>query len=170
MTRSSLVLTMSLAVLAIGGPSVVRYSPKLVWNASASVPIGLYTVSRPHTLHVGDIAVVTPPEPLATMLDARRSLPRGVPLIKPVAALAGQIVCRRGPVVTVDGVAFGMALARDHRGRPLPVWDGCRLLGPRDVFLMNPGAPDSFDGRYFGVLPLCAVIGRATPLWLPKGR
>ena len=30
---------------------------------------------------------------------------------------------------------------------------------------MNPAAPDSFDGRYFGVLRMADVIGRATPIW-----
>ena len=30
---------------------------------------------------------------------------------------------------------------------------------------MNPAAPDSFDGRYFGVLRMADVIGRATPVW-----
>mgnify|MGYP000954896449 FL=1 len=30
---------------------------------------------------------------------------------------------------------------------------------------MTPAAPDSFDGRYFGVLRLADVIGRATPVW-----
>jgi hypothetical protein len=30
---------------------------------------------------------------------------------------------------------------------------------------MNPDAPDSFDGRYFGVLKTHDVIGRATPIW-----
>ncbi|MBN9534617.1 MAG: S26 family signal peptidase [Alphaproteobacteria bacterium] len=170
MTRSGHIMAISLAVLAIVGPSFIRVAPKLVWNASASVPIGLYAVSPPRSLHVGDIAVVTLPEPLATLLDARHSLPRGVLLIKPVAALAGQTVCRRGLILTVDGAAVGAALARDHLGRPLPVWDGCRVLGPRDVFLMNPNATDSFDGRYFSVLPISAVIGRAAPLWFVKGR
>jgi len=138
-----------------------------VWNASASVPIGFYTVSPPRGLRVGDIAVVRLPDRIAAMLAARHSLPRGVLLIKPVAALAGQIVCRDGLTVRIDGKAVGAALARDRLGRPLPVWQGCRRLTGRDVFLMNPTVPDSFDGRYFGVVPRTAVIGRATPLWRP---
>ena len=30
---------------------------------------------------------------------------------------------------------------------------------------MNVDVPGSFDGRYFGVLQLTDVIGRATPVW-----
>jgi type IV secretory pathway protease TraF len=30
---------------------------------------------------------------------------------------------------------------------------------------MNWQSPDSLDGRYFGVLPPTAIVGRAEPLW-----
>jgi type IV secretory pathway protease TraF len=30
---------------------------------------------------------------------------------------------------------------------------------------MNWRSADSLDGRYFGVLPMSAIIGRAQPLW-----
>jgi hypothetical protein len=39
------------------------------------------------------------------------------------------------------------------------------VLRTGELFLMNPAAPDSFDGRYFGVLRLTHVIGRAAPVW-----
>ena len=59
----------------------------------------------------------------------------------------------------------GAARARDRLGRPLPTWSGCRTLRSGELFVMNPAAPDSFDGRYFGVLRMADVIGRATPVW-----
>ena len=59
----------------------------------------------------------------------------------------------------------GDALDRDRRGRPLPVWQGCRLVANGELFLMNWQVRDSLDGRYFGPLPATAVIGRATPLY-----
>ena len=42
---------------------------------------------------------------------------------------------------------------------------GCRTVAPGEVFLMNPGVPDSLDGRYFGALPASSIIGRAAPVW-----
>ena len=30
---------------------------------------------------------------------------------------------------------------------------------------MNARVRDSFDGRYFGVLPSARIIGRAVPVW-----
>jgi type IV secretory pathway protease TraF len=57
-----------------------------------------------------------------------------------------------GYEITIDGAQVGQALERDYRGRPLPHWQGCRLLEDGDVFLMN-WHPRSLDERHFGVLP-----------------
>ncbi|MFK0209524.1 S26 family signal peptidase, partial [Agrobacterium sp. NPDC090283] len=89
----------------------------------------------------------------------------GVPLLKRVAGLPGQRVCRIGRAITVDRVAMGAALDRDRIGRDLPVWQGCRVIAPGELFLMNSGVRDSLDGRYFGPLPASSVVGRALPLW-----
>ena len=118
-----------LGVSAMALPQLDDRPPWLVWNASASVPIGLYAVARIIDVHVGDLVVVRPPEPLAQWLADGGYLPRGAPLLKHVAALAGQTVCRIGRSVTVDTIGMGDALDRDSRGRALPVWQGCRVIG-----------------------------------------
>jgi type IV secretory pathway protease TraF len=114
-----------------------------IWNASASVPVGLYVVERPIGLRVADLIVVRPPEPLAEFLADRAYLPSGVPLLKHVSALAAQSVCRNSLAVTIDGAAIGDARERDSRGRPLPSWQGCRVVSADEVFLMNPRSADS---------------------------
>jgi conjugative transfer signal peptidase TraF len=157
--------TVATAVAAIGTTMDAGMTPRFVWNASASVPIGLYSVHPAHHLTVTALAVAYPPEPLAGWLEERRYLPRGVPLIKPVLALAGQTVCRAGPLFTVDGRESGIAYEKDHSGRPLPFWQGCRVIGHGEIFLMNPAEPGSLDGRYFGPLPIASIAGLAEPLW-----
>ena len=97
MTRFGWVMTTYLAALTADATALFQPAPKLLWNASASVPIGLYAVHRAGALHVGELLVVTPPEPLASFLDQRRYLPKGVPLLKRVVALPGQTVCRIRP-------------------------------------------------------------------------
>ncbi len=94
MTRFGWVMTTYLAALTTDVAALFQPAPKLLWNASASVPIGLYAVHHVGALHVGELLVVTPPEPLASFLDQRRYLPKGVPLLKRVVALPGQTVCR----------------------------------------------------------------------------
>jgi type IV secretory pathway protease TraF len=97
-------------------------APSLVWNASESVPIGLYRVP-------------------------------------------GQTLCRNALAIVVDGIEMGAARERDRRGRALPTWQGCRLLARGEVFIMNWHEPASLDGRYFGPIPVTAIVGRAHPLW-----
>ena len=142
----------------------------LLWNASASVPIGLYAVRPTGTLTNGELVVAMPPEPLATYLGDGRYLPKGLPLIKHIAALRGQRVCRCGSAISIDGSRVAIARHRDHAGRPLPIWSGCRIIIRGEVFLLNAHEPASLDGRYFGPLPSSSVIGRAIPLWTTDRR
>ncbi len=165
MTRFGYVMTTYFALLGFAGAVIFPVSPKLVWNASASVPIGLYSVHAAGALHVTELVVVRPPEALASFLDARRYLPKGVPMLKRILALPGQTVCRTDRTITVDGIAMGQALDHDRSGRALPVWRGCRVVAGDEVFLMNWQSEDSFDGRYFGPLPASTIVGRADPLW-----
>ena len=138
---------------------------KLIWNASASTPIGFYSVEPAKRLEVTDLVAVAAPEPIASFLADGGYLPRDTPLLKRVLGLPGQTVCRSGVLISVDGVAMGTALQRDRIDRPLPDWQGCRIVADGEIFLMNWDVPDSLDGRYFGPLPATAVIGRAVPLW-----
>jgi conjugative transfer signal peptidase TraF len=163
--RSAILAAMALGLGATALPQLDNRPPWLVWNASASVPIGLYAVDTIIDVHAGDLVVVKPPEPLARFLADGGYLPRGVLLLKHVTALAGQSVCRIGRSVTVDAIEMGEALERDSRNRALPVWEGCRVIATGDVFLMNPQSADSLDGRYFGPLPAASIVGRAIPLW-----
>jgi conjugative transfer signal peptidase TraF len=158
-------MTTSFAALSIGLSALFHPAPRLLWNVSASVPVGLYAVHPAGALHVGELLIVAPPEPLASLLDQRRYLPKGVPLLKRILALPGQTVCRTERTIIVDGLPIGDALDRDHLGRLLPVWHGCRLIAAGQVFLMNRQSADSFDGRYFGPLPTTTILGRAAPIW-----
>ncbi len=106
-----------------------------------------------------------PPDLLAAFLDLNGYVPIGVPMLKRVLALPGQTVCRNGLTIAVDGIDMGQAHERDGRGRPLPVWQGCRVIAGGDIFVMNWQCADSLDGRYFGPLPASAVIGRAVAVW-----
>ena len=156
------------SAVAVSGPNLA--SPALIWNASASVPIGLYRVQPDPQPKVDDIVVVRPPEDLVWFLAEGGYLPRGVPLLKHVAALGGQCVCRIGRALSIDGEHVGDALERDHRGRPLPTWQGCVVLSDAQVFLFNADRPDSLDGRYFGPLERNTIVGRAQPVWTDEER
>ena len=149
----------SFAAIAVFDPL-----PRLVWKASASAPLGLYRIEPERDPAVGPLVAVTPPAPLARWLAERGYLGERVPLLKHVAARSGQRVCRVGAVVSVDARPVAVALEHDGRGRPLPVWQGCRTLRAGELLMLNPDHADSMDGRYFGPLSAATVLGRAVPI------
>lgn len=163
MSRAAVTLAMLVSCALIAEPMGRDRDPTFLWNASPSVPIGLYRLTAVSRLEAPDLVVVEPPEPLAGFLAARGYLPRGVPLLKRVVGLPGALVCRSGVFVTVDGVAVARALARDRANRALPVWTGCRTVGSDQLFLIN-AARDSLDSRYFGPLSAAGLIGTAHPV------
>jgi conjugative transfer signal peptidase TraF len=165
MTRFGYVMTTYFAGVGVAIASFVSPPVKLIWNASASTPIGFYDLDPPRELKVGDLVAVMPDKPLADFLVERGYIGRAVPLLKRVAALPGQEVCRDGHTIMVDAVPFGEALDRDRMGRELPSWQGCRRVAYGDLFLMNVDVRDSLDGRYFGTISARAIIGKATPLY-----
>lgn len=164
--RPRTVLALALFGLGlIGLATLARPAPWLVWNASASAPIGLYRV-LPGTPIRGDLVLVRTPDSVRQLAAERGYLPQNVPLVKRVAAQGGDVVCAADDVISVNGRVVAERLARDRLGRPLPAWTGCQTLGPDDVFLLMEDVTGSFDGRYFGSVHRAAIIGRLAPLWI----
>ncbi len=165
--RTVALLSASLST-ALLSTLAVDVAPRLIWNASASVPVGLYAVLPASLPQLGDLFLLNPPDDLALYLYKRGYLPRGTPMLKHIAALPGQTVCRTGAIVRIGGTAVAEAHAEDSKNRMLPAWSGCRRLRQDQVFLLNADAPDSLDGRYFGPLPVSALRGRVLALWTRK--
>ena len=165
MTRFGYVMATYVATMGVAVAAFIPTSLKLVWNASPSAPLGLYTIVSANALEVTDLVAVAAPDRLARFLAARGYLAECVPLMKRVAALPGQHVCRIRGEITVDGITMGRAQDRDRLGRDLPTWSGCHIVERGNLFLMNWQSADSLDGRYFGPLPAGAVIGKAMPLY-----
>jgi hypothetical protein len=87
-----------LAGLLLLAASAVQARPLVVWNATASTPVGLWRVlsgaTRKH-LRVGDCVLFWPDRRNAQLFARRGNLPHSVPLLKRVAAIAGQTICER---------------------------------------------------------------------------
>lgn len=161
------------ATLSLAGvmSSLMLTSPRplLVWNMTASAPVGLYALHRTNQLSHGDLIAILPTESQADFLSQRGFLGQGALLLKHIAALTGQLVCRQDNHILIDERIVATARRHDHLGRDLPQWQGCRRLTSREIFLLN-AAPDSLDSRYFGPFHTRSVIGRATPLWTDENR
>lgn len=165
--RKSPFIPIGLGVVAIAGlglASVFEFAPEFVWNASASSPIGLYRIEsrRPK---IGDYVLVEPTDALKSFIIERGYLPPEIPLLKRVAAIAGDEICRENERVFVNGAHVADALLVDSLGRKMPDWDGCILLRGDEVFLLNDAAR-SLDGRYLGATNVSQIIGIARPVWV----
>lgn len=169
MTRLGYIIATCLAATGVVAAAVMPMPTKLIWNATASAPIGFYTVEPADAIEVPELVAVLPPEPLASFMISRGYVGRGVPLLKHVLGLPGQRVCRTRRTLTVDAIEMGEALERDRMGRDLPAWQGCHVIAEGQLFLMNGQVRDSLDGRYFGAIPASAVIGLAVPLYTDDG-
>ena len=139
-------------------------STLLVWNASASAPVGLYRLAGGKEIRRGDMVVAWTPGSARSLAARRRYLPANVPLVKRVAAAAGDRVCASGNIVSINGRRAAARRSFDAAGRAMPWWSGCRNLLAGEYFLLMD-SPASFDGRYFGVTRKADLVGRAELIW-----
>jgi conjugative transfer signal peptidase TraF len=146
-------------------------------NGTASMPEGLWHVGAPVApFRRGEIVTLCPPDTLPFLEAAARGyLPAGFcpggfePLVKPIAAIAGDLVTVSAAGVTVNGAPVpGTApLAADSAGRPLsPFPAGAYRVAPGALWLLSGHDSRSFDSRYFGPVPASNVQGVARPLWV----
>lgn len=146
--------------------ALIPHTPLIIYNGSGSAPLGFYRVENRLPVR-GEIAVIQPPPLIELMIVARDILPPSVPLVKQIAAIGGDEVCRsKGPdsAISINGKVVAETFEKDHNGRPLPSWEGCMRLIDGEFFLLQPH-PYSFDSRYFGPVLRCDVLGVARPLW-----
>jgi conjugative transfer signal peptidase TraF len=140
--------------------------PTAIINETASMAKGVYVrVGDAQALGHGDVVAMPMNSGARAYLGGRLGYPADTQLIKRVAGLPGDTVCRTESTVTVAGAQVH-AHAADGRGNQLPRWSGCHHLKDGEVFLLGDHAA-SFDSRYFGPVPIRALHGtyRAVLSW-----
>ena len=150
-TRGTWILA-ACVLAAVGSTRVLRL------NVSGSVAYGLYAV-RPVPAHLdhGMLVVLSVPRSVRAWWSS------WVPLLKPVAGLAGDRVCHQDHLLSVNGADFGPVLQTAH-GRPLPQLQGCLVVQAGDVFLASP-VVHSLDSRYFGGVSVTDLTAVALPIF-----
>ena len=140
-------LGVTVAMMSLAGAVADRTPALALINESPSLPEGVYLRQVGGDPVRGATVALPPPQAARPYLVAL-GMPPEVLLIKRVAAVEGDLVCREADVVTGAGWAV-RAVEHDNGGRPLPRWSGCRRLGPGELFVLGDTA-NSFDSRYFG--------------------
>lgn len=163
----------ALAIIGAGAVLLGSMAAAFAWggyrvNFTPSYPLGLWQIEmldRP--VVVGDRVFICPPSgPAVDLARERFYLPRGIcqagtaPLIKTVAALAGQSIRVEGQVIIDDvPLAASTVHAQDGEGRPMMPWKG-GVVPEGEVFLHSDFV-GSYDSRYFGPLPAAGILGLA---------
>src|SRR3546814_13063287 len=103
-------------------------APRLIWNASASAPIGLYAVTPGAPVDAGDMVIARVPDPGRMMAAQMRYIPANVPLVKRVVAVAVDEVCAVGQEIFVTGQLVVERRMAAGKGGRKNWWSGCVRL------------------------------------------
>lgn len=149
---------LSLVAVTVKSLPIGRMSPPLFVNTSASLPFGLYRVTKVANLKRGDVLRTCLPDMLSQFAVQRGYLRQGTcpggstRIGKPVIALQGDTVLVSDRYIQVKGHrAFEIPIyEHDRRGRRLPNAIGIHVLSPGTCFLLSTHSALSYDSRYYG--------------------
>ena len=161
MRRSrALVTCLCAAGIALIAAGALNTRDVVLFNPSPSAPTGFY-LRTDETVRDGvfvTVRAVDVAPGLAALLGFSDERDR---FIKRALVRPGEPICARG-----EEVMYGARVLRrrlfDAQGHALPTWEGCHTLEDGDVFLVGD-TDDSFDSRYFGIVPRSAIEG----VWRP---
>jgi conjugative transfer signal peptidase TraF len=143
------------------------------FNATPSVPIGLYWISSDPQAKFVEFC---PPLPYASSSVERGYRARssrgcsdgGVPLLKSIIARPGDIVELSARGFSVNRIPIPNTAPRsvDTAGRVLTPWPfGSYRVAPGTMWVASSYNSRSFDSRYFGPIAAATIKHRLRPIW-----
>lgn len=168
MRRSRALLTsLCMAGVAFITAGALNTRDLVLFNASPSAPTGFYLRTN-EPVRDGAFVTVRASDVAPGLAALRGFADERDRFIKRALLRPGVQVCARGSWAISDTRVLRRRVV-DADGHALPTWDGCRTLGDNEVFLVGD-TDDSFDSRYFGVVPLSAIEGVWRPILLSPTR
>ena len=144
--------------------AAVFVAEHLAYNATPSIKVGFYWISRADELRRGDRVLFDQPESVRDLVRARRWLRPGAFMLKEIVAVSGDEVCTTDSDFFAAGRHLGSIPERDSQGRALPRFEFCGRV-PAGAYYVGSSAPMSFDSRHFGPVRAEQIRGRAHALW-----
>lgn len=143
-------------------------------NFTASMPLGIYRIDHvaPSTMQRGMLVAVCAPVGAAEQGRRRGYLGTGPcpgdsePLLKTVAAVAGDTVAIASDGVSVNGhlLRNSKSVAADRSGRRMFPWPSGLYRIPRGSIWLYADNERSWDSRYLGPVPTRNVLASVTPV------
>ncbi len=160
-------IAVTLLVVATGTEISFPPKPKLLYNPSASAPIGWYKLAYKSPPKIGDQVAAYAPDWARELADERRYLPYEYPMIKTIWASSGTQICAQNNRISVPNYPVIISLPQDSLGRDMPKLSGCFTLKEGEYFLVSPDVQAGFDSRYFGAVGRENILGRVEFLGNP---
>lgn len=168
-------------LVAASGSMMIKAGYRL--NVTPSEPLGVWKSVPVLSAQKGETVEVCVPLSPAIQAAKDRSyiLPGScpgnmAPLVKPIAAMAGDVVTISTTGILVNGAFVSQTAPAEHdgSGRPLgAAYYGTKTVPEGEVFLLSDYSPKSFDSRYFGFVPMSGIRGAIKPVlvthWKPTG-
>jgi len=142
-------------------------------NTTLSLPMGIWREATTAE-HSAYVTFCLPDAPFARDIAARGYIPHGLcpvglaPLLKPVAAVAGDTVDVMPDGIAVNGrrVLNTAPITVDSLGRPLAAYPtGRYTVAPGQFWVISTQHPRSLDSRYFGPVPVSSVQTAMAPVY-----
>jgi len=115
------------------------------------------------------MAFFTVPEDMQALAVERGWLPKETKMLKRIGGMTGDMYCvNRSRQFYVNDVYIGQASLMDGKGQEMPDRSCGSHMVEDNCFLPVGDNPHSFDGRYYGTVPLECIKNKAV-LILPTG-
>lgn len=177
MNRSQKAAAVAVALGAIGIAALATvFWAGVRWNSTESAPAGLWRVVDRVPAR-GEWVSFCPSDTALFREYRARGYMHGGPcpgglekLLKPVAAIAGDVVSVVGEGVSVNGaMLLGTApQTQDSSGRPLVPRFVTATVENGDLWVVSNHSPLSIDSRYFGPIAVASLEGVAVPVWVGR--
>jgi conjugative transfer signal peptidase TraF len=132
------------------------------YNSTPSAPKGFYLIDSDREIAVGQYVILPVPEDVRPLVYGRGWLPEGIPLLKRVGAVAGDRVTISEEGLFINNHYFGPVQTRDQNDLPIPQLRGSFVIAPGYFLPISP-YERSFDGRYFGPVPVGQITYQVKP-------
>ncbi len=145
-------------------------------NTTKSIPIGLYWATCAKPSKGSYVMFCPPPERAAFDVAKDRGYITAGPcpggygyMMKRILAVKGDAVrsCEQGVFINGALLALSKPLSSDLSGRALPQYrTDNHTLAADEVLLMSDVSATSFDGRYFGPVPVAQIRSVIKPVFI----
>lgn len=167
MTKLPKLMAVLLAVYVVGIFGVYHVGTVGFYNVSESAPKGFYQivasrVASSNELTRGDYVVLPMPEKVLKDVRGRSWVNEDSLLLKRVGAVSGDVVVITDDACYINGDYQGPVFIQDGNGLALPKIRGTFKIKDGE-FLPISSYERSFDGRYFGPVPVAVIEHKVVP-------